>query len=140
MIVGAIPFPISIYFYFLILTRIQAQRDYTEVEIYERLCFPVMNEGFKILEEGFAVRPSDIDVVLVHGYNYPRVSGGPMHQADALGLANVLNALQNFQREVPGCAYFIPSKLLIDCVTANQSLAQFWAKNGASYGTKGSKL
>ena len=44
----------------------------------ERLFYPLINEGFKILEEGMATRPSDIDVVFIYGYNFPKFRGGPM--------------------------------------------------------------
>jgi len=103
-------------------------RDMTEQEVFERLFYPVFNEGFKILEGGFAVRPADIDVVLVHGYNFPRVSGGPMHLADTIGLPAVLKSLQGYSEKNPGSAYFKPSQLLVDCVKADQPLAEFWAK------------
>mmetsp|Transcript_14273 Transcript_14273/g.25577 ORF Transcript_14273/g.25577 Transcript_14273/m.25577 type:complete len:713 (+) Transcript_14273:116-2254(+) len=113
--------------------------DLTDQEIFEQLFYPAINEGFKILEEGFAVRPADIDVVLVHGYNWPRVTGGPMHMADDIGLDKILQALQKYQA-VDSAKYFVPSQLLIDCVNANQKLSQFWAKNSAKYSNNSAKL
>jgi 3-hydroxyacyl-CoA dehydrogenase len=58
------------------------QRQFTEAEIVERLIYPMINEGAKILEEGKAIRPSDIDVIWINGYNWPAYRGGPMHYAD----------------------------------------------------------
>jgi 3-hydroxyacyl-CoA dehydrogenase len=55
-------------------------------DIQQRVHAAMVNEGARILSEGIAVRPSDIDVVLVHGYGYPAWRGGPMHEADAIGL------------------------------------------------------
>lgn len=109
-------------------------RSIGEQEIFERLFYPIINEGFKILEEGIVVRPSDIDVTIVHGYSWSRPSGGPMHMADNdIGLPNVLDALKGFAAAFPGKAHFKPSQLLVDCVNAKQTLAQYWAKNSAKY-------
>lgn len=63
-------------------------------EIVQRCLYPLINEGFLILEEGIAVRPSDIDVVYCHGYGFPRTKGGPMHWAEAHGLADIARALE----------------------------------------------
>ena len=54
----------------------------------------MVNEGAKVLAEGIAQRPSDIDVVLVHGYGYPAWRGGPMHAADAVGLPEILRRVE----------------------------------------------
>ncbi|HUD92690.1 3-hydroxyacyl-CoA dehydrogenase NAD-binding domain-containing protein [Sphingobium sp.] len=67
-------------------------------EIVDRLLFPMINEGAKILEEGIALRASDIDVVYVAGYGWPSHKGGPMFHADRTGLAKVVDAL----RTMPG--------------------------------------
>ena len=58
-------------------------------EILETCVFPMVNEGAKILQEGIAQRPSDIDVVWIYGYNWPANTGGPMHWADRIGLDRV---------------------------------------------------
>jgi len=62
----------------------------TEAEIIDNLYLPVVNEGFKCLEEGMAIRASDIDVCCVFGYNWPRYRGGPLKWAFSLGLPKVL--------------------------------------------------
>ena len=58
-------------------------------EILETCLFPMVNEGAKILEEGIAQRPSDVDVVWMFGYNWPQDTGGPMRWADTVGLDRV---------------------------------------------------
>ncbi|WP_203075952.1 3-hydroxyacyl-CoA dehydrogenase NAD-binding domain-containing protein [Falsiroseomonas ponticola] len=65
-------------------------------EILDRLVLPMVNEGARILEEGIAARPGDIDVVWLNGYNWPAWRGGPMHYADARGLAEVAARLAQF--------------------------------------------
>ncbi|MGZ8391135.1 MAG: 3-hydroxyacyl-CoA dehydrogenase NAD-binding domain-containing protein [Rhodoplanes sp.] len=65
-------------------------------EIVERLLFPMINEGARILEEGIAKRPGDIDVIWVNGYGFPAWRGGPMHYADTLGLGYVHDRLIAF--------------------------------------------
>jgi 3-hydroxyacyl-CoA dehydrogenase len=65
-------------------------------EIVERLLFPVINEGARVLEEGIAARPGDIDVIWVYGYAFPAWRGGIMHWADTLGLAYVRDRLTEF--------------------------------------------
>lgn len=63
--------------------------DITDREIIERCLYPLINEGARILEEGIAYRPGDIDLVWVHGYGFPASRGGPLHVADAIGAAAI---------------------------------------------------
>jgi 3-hydroxyacyl-CoA dehydrogenase len=65
-------------------------------EIVERTVLPMINEGARILEEGIAARPSDIDVVWVYGYGWPVWRGGPMYYADQLGLGHVRDRLMHY--------------------------------------------
>jgi 3-hydroxyacyl-CoA dehydrogenase len=65
-------------------------------EIVERTVLPMINEGARILEEGIATRPSDIDVVWVYGYGWPVWRGGPMYYADQLGLGHVRDRLAHY--------------------------------------------
>ena len=74
-------------------------RSFTTDEIVERLVLPMINEAAKILEEGKAIRPSDIDMIWVNGYNWPAYRGGPMYYADQLGLDNVLKRLKALEAE-----------------------------------------
>jgi len=70
-----------------------ARRAITQEEIVERMIFPMINEGARILEEGIAARPGDIDVIWVYGYGWPVWRGGPMFYADQLGLAHIRDRL-----------------------------------------------
>jgi 3-hydroxyacyl-CoA dehydrogenase len=65
-------------------------------EIVERLLFPMINEGARILEEGIAQRASDIDVIWVYGYGFPAWRGGPMFYADQIGLSYIRDRLLEF--------------------------------------------
>ena len=65
------------------------RRAFSDEEIHERLIFPMINEGVRILEDGVAERASDIDLVWIHGYAWPVQTGGPMYLAERVGLGNV---------------------------------------------------
>ncbi|AUW57139.1 3-hydroxyacyl-CoA dehydrogenase [Sphingobium sp. SCG-1] len=82
----------------------------TEEDIVARLLYPVVNEGAKLLEEGIALRASDIDIAAVLGYNWPAYMGGPMFWADTVGLPKVVEVLKALEAE-HGAA-FRPAKLL----------------------------
>ena len=71
-------------------------RQISPTEILERLIYPMINEGAKILEEGIAIRPSDIDIVWINGYGWPVYRGGPMFYADTVGLNNVVAKLKEY--------------------------------------------
>jgi len=109
------------------------RRSFTDQEIFERLFYPLINEGFKVLEDGVARQPSDIDVTYCHGYNWPRVTGGPMHYADVIGLKKIADILTKYASTYPKAHYFAPASLLKECVASNSSLSKFWAKNGNNY-------
>ncbi|MGW0701139.1 3-hydroxyacyl-CoA dehydrogenase NAD-binding domain-containing protein [Streptomyces sp. NPDC002867] len=68
-------------------------------EIVQRLVFALIDEGARILDEGIALRASDIDVVYIAGYGFPRYRGGPMFYADTVGAAHVLSGLRRFHAE-----------------------------------------
>ena len=72
-------------------------RTFTQQEIIERLVYPMINEGAKILEEKMAIRASDIDIIWINGYNWPAYRGGPMFYADLVGLPLVLAKLKEFE-------------------------------------------
>jgi 3-hydroxyacyl-CoA dehydrogenase len=76
-----------------------AQREITDQEILDRCLYPMVNEGAKILEEGIALRSSDIDTVWVKGYGWPVYRGGPMYWADLVGLEKILLRLRELQLE-----------------------------------------
>jgi 3-hydroxyacyl-CoA dehydrogenase len=85
-------------------------RKISDEEILERCVYPMINEGAKILEEGKAIRPSDIDVVWINGYGWPVYRGGPMHYGDQIGPDKVLAKMQEFQATMGDA--FAPSALL----------------------------
>jgi len=70
------------------------QRDISDQEIIERTLYPMVNEGYKILEEGKAQRASDIDVVWVYGYGWPIYRGGPMFWSETVGRKTIADALR----------------------------------------------
>lgn len=70
-----------------------ARRPIDKKEIVERLIFPMINEGARILEEGIAQRPGDIDVIWIYGYGFPIWRGGPMFYADTVGLPYIRDRL-----------------------------------------------
>jgi 3-hydroxyacyl-CoA dehydrogenase len=73
-------------------------REITDEEIVQRLVFALVNEGARILEEGIALRASDIDMVYLTGYGFPLWRGGPMCYADTVGLYNVVQAMKRFAK------------------------------------------
>ena len=78
------------------------QQTFTTEEILERCLLPMVNEGAKILEEGIAIRPSDIDVIWINGYGWPVYTGGPMFWADTMGLDNVVAKIKKYGETLEG--------------------------------------
>ena len=72
-------------------------RTFTDAEMVERMIYPMINEGAKILEEGKAIRASDIDVIWINGYNWPAYRGGPMFYADQIGLDKIVGRLRELE-------------------------------------------
>eukprot|EP01012_Entosiphon_sulcatum_P065397 TRINITY_DN94347_c0_g1_i1.p1 TRINITY_DN94347_c0_g1~~TRINITY_DN94347_c0_g1_i1.p1 ORF type:complete len:727 (-),score=125.65 TRINITY_DN94347_c0_g1_i1:83-2242(-) len=131
-------------------TKGVVRRKISDEEILARLFFPLINEGFKILEEGIARNPGDIDVVYVHGYGFPRYRGGPMYFADVdIKLPQLLAGLQRYgvlgkeayaRNKQPVAEAWEPSKLLVDCVDQNMTLAKYWKHFRGQKGTAKSHL
>ena len=92
-----------------------AQREHTEQEIVERCLYPLLNEGMRILEEGIALRASDIDVVWTAGYGFPRYRGGPMFYADTIGLQTLLEGMRKYS-DIFGPMHWEPAPLLVELV------------------------
>jgi 3-hydroxyacyl-CoA dehydrogenase len=88
------------------------QGEISDEEILDRCLLPMINEGAKILEEGIAVRASDIDVTYVYGYGWPVYRGGPMHYANTMGLDKVLAKIRHYH-ESTGDDFWAPSPLLV---------------------------
>ena len=89
-----------------------ALRDIDDEEILQRCLFPMVNEAAKILEEGIAIRPSDIDVVWVNGYGWPSYRGGPVFWADSVGLASIVARMREFGEQDGGNGFWQPAALL----------------------------
>jgi len=87
------------------------RRHITDEEILQRLLYPMVNEGAKILDEKIAIRASDIDVIWVYGYGWPVYRGGPMFWADQIGLRALRDTMVNFQK-ASGDAFWTPAPLL----------------------------
>jgi 3-hydroxyacyl-CoA dehydrogenase len=75
------------------------QRQISKEEIVDRLIYALVNEGARILEEGYALRAVDIDIIYINGYGFPAHRGGPMWYADTVGLKNVLARISEFHRQ-----------------------------------------
>ncbi|MCX7219338.1 MAG: 3-hydroxyacyl-CoA dehydrogenase NAD-binding domain-containing protein, partial [Burkholderiales bacterium] len=88
-----------------------ARRTISDQEISERLIFSLVNEGAHILEEGIALRASDIDMVYLSGYGFPLHRGGPMFYADTLGLPNVIMAMDKYAKGRHGDAWKVAALL-----------------------------
>ncbi|KXU82937.1 3-hydroxyacyl-CoA dehydrogenase [Paraburkholderia monticola] len=87
------------------------RRKISDEEIVERLVFALVNEGALILDEGIASKASDIDMVYLSGYGFPRFRGGPMLYADQLGLYNVARAMRRYAHSYQGHAWQIAPRL-----------------------------
>ncbi len=82
------------------LTKLgRKRRAISEEEILERTMYAMINEGARILEEGIAAQPSDIDVVWLYGYGWPIYRGGPMYWADSEGLKHIADRLAFYAKE-----------------------------------------
>lgn len=102
-------------------------------EIVQRVLFPLVNEGFKILEEGIASDPSDIDIIYLYGYGWPAYRGGPMFWADnEVGLPVILNKLEQLHKMHPGTEYFRPSALLRECVENGLGVQEYFRQSKAA--------
>ena len=86
----------------------------TDQEIFERLVFPLINEGYKILDEGFAYKSSDIDMVYLNGYGWPKYRGGPMKMAEEIGPDVVLATLLKYRRLGHKEKRWVPAKGLVE--------------------------
>jgi len=101
-----------------------APRKISREEIVERAVFALVNEGAKIVEEGIALRASDVDMVYLTGYGFPARRGGPMHYADSVGLYNVVRAMSRFAANPHGDpAFWTPAPLLARLAAEGKSFS-----------------
>src|SRR3954464_8622655 len=94
-------------------------RQIPDEEIVQRCVYALANEGARILEEGIALRASDIDMVYLTGYGFPPYRGGPMFYADSVGLPKVLEAIRGFQKGYQS-AQWKPAPLLVRLAEAGK--------------------
>ncbi|MGF1599627.1 MAG: 3-hydroxyacyl-CoA dehydrogenase NAD-binding domain-containing protein [Acidimicrobiales bacterium] len=97
------------------------QREVTDQEVLERCLYPMVNEGAKILDEGIAIRASDIDVVWINGYGWPLYTGGPMFWADTVGLAEVVDRITGYHERLGG-DHWAPSPRLAELARTGGTL------------------
>ncbi len=105
------------------------RRTMTDQEILDRHLMALINEGFHILGEGIAQRPSDIDVVYVNGYGFPVFRGGPMFYATQLGLREVYDCICAL-RDKTGADYWQPAPLLEQLALEGTTLDSWSANKG----------
>ncbi len=103
------------------------QRKPSKQEIQERCLYAMINEGALLLEEGIAVRASDIDIVYASGYGFPRYRGGPMFYADTVGLKVIYDKILEFRKTLDP-QYWQPAPLLEKLALAGSSFAQWQAE------------
>ena len=102
----------------------KTRREISDQEILERCVYPMVNEGAKILQEGIAIRSSDIDVVWVYGYGWPIFRGGPMHYGDSVGLDKIVAKLREL-KEATGDASFEPAELMVKLAEEGKGFKDF---------------
>ncbi|MBZ5556466.1 MAG: enoyl-CoA hydratase/isomerase family protein [Acidobacteriia bacterium] len=95
------------------------RRPVADEEILARIMTALANEGARVLEEHYATRASDIDVIYCYGFGYPRLRGGPMFYAETVGLATVLSRVKEYRARFGD--YWEPAPLLEKLVAANKS-------------------
>ena len=98
------------------------RREIDDDEVLKRCIYALINEGAKILEDGIAIRPCDIDIVYINGYGFPEVTGGPMFWADKQGLDNILADIKKFHEEYGG-EVWEPAPLLERLVAEGKDFA-----------------
>ena len=106
------------------------QRQISADEITERCIYALVNEGARILEEGYALRASDIDIIYLNGYGFPAHRGGPMWYADAVGLKKVYERVSEFHRQHGET--WRPAPLLKRLAEQGKTFAGFGKEEGAA--------
>jgi 3-hydroxyacyl-CoA dehydrogenase len=107
-----------------------AQRQISAEEIADRCIYALANEGARILEEGFALRAVDIDIIYLNGYAFPAYRGGPMWYADTVGLKKVYERVCEFQRQHGDV--WAPAPLLRQLAEQGRTFAEYSQERGAA--------
>ncbi len=108
------------------------RRVVSDEEILERMTYPMINEGARILQEKIAARPSDIDVIWLYGYGWPVYRGGPMFYADQVGLKHIAERLSVYAKETNDPS-LEPAPLLKQLADKGETFAS-WAREAAKAG------
>jgi len=98
------------------------RRPISDDEILARCLYAAINEGAKLLEEGVALRASDIDIMWLYGFGFPRWRGGPMFYGETVGLAKVYETVRRFEREQG--AFWKPSPRLQRLAESGKGFAE----------------
>jgi 3-hydroxyacyl-CoA dehydrogenase len=106
-----------------------AARTVSDAEIVARCMAALVNEGARVLGEGIAASPADVDTIWCNGYGFPRARGGPLRYADARGLAGVLEDVERFGREL-GARYWAPAPLLVELAQLPGGFYDWQARRG----------
>src|SRR5271154_3300741 len=106
------------------------EREISAAEIVDRCLYALVNEGARILEEGFALRASDIDIIYLNGYGFPAYRGGPMWYADTVGLKKVYDRIAGFHRDHG--EIWKPAPLLKQLAEQGKTFAEFGRQEGAA--------
>ena len=106
------------------------RRQISEQEIVERTMYALVNEGARILEEGFALRAVDIDIIYINGYGFPAWRGGPMWFADTVGVKTVYDRISEFHAEHG--KLWEPAPLLKTLAEQGKTFADFDKESGSS--------
>ena len=99
------------------------QRQISAAEIVDRCVYALVNEGARILEEGYALRAVDIDIIYLNGYGFPAYRGGPMRHADAVGLQKVYQRICEFHQQRG--ELWAPAPLLKHLAETGKTFAEF---------------
>ena len=99
------------------------QRQINSDEIVDRCIYALVNEGARILEEGYALRAADIDIIYLNGYGFPAYRGGPMWYADAVGLPKVYQRIRDLEQQHG--ELWTPAPLLKRLAEAGKTFAEF---------------
>ncbi len=106
------------------------QREIPAEEIVDRCVYALVNEGARILEEGYALRAVDIDIIYINGYGFPAYRGGPMWYADTVGLKKVYECVREFHRQHG--EIWEPAPLLKRLAEQGKTFAEFTKNQSAS--------
>jgi 3-hydroxyacyl-CoA dehydrogenase len=107
-----------------------AQRQISKEEIVDRCVYALVNEGARVLEEGYALRAVDIDIIYLNGYGFPAYRGGPMWYADAVGLKKVFDRVEEFHKQHG--ELWEPAPLLKRLAEEGKKFADFNKEQGAT--------